>query len=182
MRRTLIVTVTILVGILIIGGGITYFVHTTPNDDAHAKASQDLAVSSSQVYTDLQGNPFTFESFEGKVRVVNSWASWTPFSSNELKNFEKLATEYPEDKVVVIAINRKEPKEFAVAFLKTLQDFSHIEFAIDLTDSFYASVGGFAMPETVFYDARGNVTFHKHGDMTFEEMKTYTDMALGDTK
>jgi hypothetical protein len=27
------------------------------------------------------------------------------------------------------------------------------------------------MPETIFYDARGNVVHHKRGDMTKEEMK-----------
>jgi thiol-disulfide isomerase/thioredoxin len=130
------------------------------------------------VYTDLQGNPITFEAYEGKVRVVNSWASWTPFSVAELTDLESLAQEFKSKDVVILAINRKEPKEIANQFLKTIQEFKEIVFIIDITDAYYASTRGFAMPETVIYDATGKIVFHKRGQMTKEEMQKYVTLAI----
>ncbi len=63
-------------------------------------------------------------------------------------------------------------------FLKTIKNFEHIIFAIDKTDSFYTSIGGFAMPETVFYDSKGSIVFHKRGSMDLAEMKGHLDELL----
>ncbi len=178
MKKTNVVTLILLVLILLTVGVFTYISYKTPNDQANSKALTDLQATETAVYTDLDGNPFTFEAFEGKVRVVNAWASWTPFSQNELKNLETLALEYKDRDIVVIAINRKEPKEQAKRFLDSLQPFVAIHFAIDLTDAFYRSIEGYAMPETVFYDAKGNIVFQKHGDMNLEEMKQHVEAAL----
>lgn len=164
--------------ILIVAGTITYVIYKTPNDASNSNASQDLLVSKTAVYTDLEGNPFTFELYEGKVRVVNAWASWSPFSYAELKDLETLAREYEDKEVVFIAINRKESKEQAKSYLSTIQEFKKMIFAIDVTDAFYTSIKGYAMPETVFYDARGNVVFHKRGNMTLEEMREHIEAVL----
>ena len=95
-----------------------------------------------------------------------------------MNDFETLAKEYADQDVVVIAINRKEPMERAKAFLKSVGDFEAIKFAVDLTDAYYTSIGGFSMPETVFYDAEGNTVFHKRGFMDLDEMRKHTQAAL----
>lgn len=141
-------------------------------------SSQTLVASADTPYTDLDGEPFTFDAFKGQVRVVNVWASWCPFCVSELADFETLATEYQDKGVAVIAINRKEPKEKAQAFLDSVGTFTATHFAVDQTDAFYTSVGGFSMPETVFYDAAGNIVLHKRGVMTLEEMREHTQSAL----
>lgn len=181
-KSSTVITLIILVAILIIVGGVLYVVRTNPSDDPQGDAVTNLKVTTDQSFTDLQGNALDFEAYEGKVRVVNAWASWNPFSIQELKDFETLASEYNKEEVVVIAINRKEPKEQAVGFLASVGTFSSIVFAIDLQDSFYTSIGGYAMPETIFYDARGNIVVHARGDMSLEEMKTYTNQALESTR
>ena len=38
-------------------------------------------------------------------------------------------------------------------------------------DSFYKSIGGFSMPETIFVSSNGDLLRHKRGPMKFEEMK-----------
>jgi cytochrome c biogenesis protein CcmG, thiol:disulfide interchange protein DsbE len=176
-KRNLLLLLALLC-ILIIAGALTYVIYKTPNDALNSNASQDLLVSQTAVYTDLEGNPFTFEEYEGKVRVVNAWASWSPFSHQELKDLETLAREYEDKEVVFIAINRKESKEQAKSYLATIQEFTKMVFAIDVTDAFYTAIKGYAMPETVFYDVRGNIVFHKRGNMTLEEIREHIEATL----
>jgi len=178
-RKSTLITLLVLVGTLLLVGFIVYYIQQRAVlSERDTESSQTLVASEETPYTDLSGDTFTFDEFRGKVRVVNTWASWCPFCVAELKDFEVLAAEYAQKEVAVIAVNRKETKEKAQAFLNTVGSFEHVHFAIDLTDAFYKSVGGFSMPETVFYDAKGNIFLHKRGFMDLEEMRLHTEAAL----
>lgn len=181
--KSSIITIFILVVVLLALGTVTYFMHSkNVLNEKDTAATQSLSASEETPYTDIDGNSFSFDDYRGNVRVVNVWASWCPFCAQELKDFEVLAEEYRDQNVAVIAVNRKETKEKVIAFLKTVGTFEHTVFTIDLTDAFYTSVGGFSMPETVFYDARGNVVMHRRGALSLEEMRTLTEQALNATK
>ena len=51
-------------------------------------------------------------------------------------------------------------------------------FILDAADHLYGQIGGFSMPETIFYDTEGNVVVHKRGFMDLNEMRTHTEKAL----
>ncbi len=144
-----------------------------------SEASLALKATEQTPYTDLEGNPFSFDAYRGTVRVVNVWASWSPFSTQELQDLETLATEYQDKNVTIIAINRKETKERAKAFLDTIGQFQNLLIAIDQTDAFYTSVGGFSMPETLFYDDQGNIVRHYRGALQLEQMRAFLEEARG---
>lgn len=129
-------------------------------------------------YTDLDGDPVSFDTYAGEVLVVNSWATWCPFCVEELPDLGELATEYADQGVRVIAINRKESPDTARAFVDHVGNPADIVFWLDSDDRFYESVGGFSMPETVFYDREGNVAVHKRGSMGIEEMRQHVETAL----
>lgn len=164
--------------ILALGAAATYYIRTLPKDKARSDARVTLATTENQIFTDLYGEPLSLDQFGGKVRVVNSWASWTPFSIQELKDLNALAQEYSEEEVIFIAINRKESKEIARSFLATLGDLYALHFVIDVNDTYYAAVGGYAMPETVFYDAQGNIVFHQRGSLDKEGIRRHIEEAL----
>jgi len=44
-------------------------------------------------------------------------------------------------------------------------------FLLDPKDTFYKSIGGFAMPETLFVNSDGTINFHKRGPMRAEEIR-----------
>ncbi|MFT7506891.1 MAG: thiol-disulfide isomerase/thioredoxin [Acidimicrobiales bacterium] len=179
MNKGTIITFAVVIAIFFLAGLYTYSIqHTARVAEKDSEASRTLTVSEEAPYTDLEGNPFSFDDYRGQVRVVNAWASWCPFCTNELADFEQLAQEFSEQNVAVIAINRKEPRERAKHFLSSLGEFTYIDFAIDLSDAYYTSIGGFSMPETVFYDREGNIVIHKRGFMDIEEMRTLTNQAI----
>lgn len=182
MKNSNIVIIVSLAAILCVIGAVTYYIHVTPHDRHNADATKNLSSSKTQTFTDLKGNQVTLDQYSGKVRIVNSWASWSPFSAQELKDFETVAAENQNRNVVFIAINRKEPKEQAELFLRSLQSFSKVQFVIDVDDTYYPSVGGFSMPETVVYDTKGSIIEHKRGNMNQDEIRALTASVLEASK
>lgn len=129
-------------------------------------------------YTDMNGNVLTFDSYLGEILVVNSWASWSPDSAKELPMLAKVAGEFSDKNVKVIAINRAEPQTTAERFLQTVGAADGVELVLDLDDRYYKSVAGFAMPETIFYDKSGNIVHHHHGVISEEELRQYLQKTL----
>lgn len=182
MNKGTLTTVVILVLIL---GLVAVFTLVSRNegtkDGVTSDASKALASSVGSPYTDLEGNPVNFDVYEGKIRVVNSWASWCPFCVQELPDFSILSEEFSKNGVVVISINRKESIEQSKSFINDIGPLEGIIFVQDSGDIFYNAIGGFSMPETVFYDRNGNISTHKRGFMTLEEMRTLTEKAINET-
>ncbi len=178
MNKSSILVLVVLLVILCLCTLVTYVLYVVPNDSTNSDAHKNLSATADHTFIDLDGNAIDFKQYEGKVRVVTLWASWNPFSAAELQNFEAVAQQYLNQEIVIIALNRNESKEQAQRFLNTLSKFSHLVFAIDQNDSFYTSVGGYAMPETLFYDSVGNITFHKRGTLSVDELKQHIDDAI----
>lgn len=132
--------------------------------------------------TDLDDNPVSLSDYRGSVLVVNTWASWCPFCVQELPDFQKLAAEYPEQDVVVLAINRAESKPQIKSYLNTITELNNLIILQDQSDTYYKHIGGFSMPETVFYDTDGNVVVHKRGFMKLDEMRTHVSRAQSESE
>lgn len=179
INKTTFITFTIL---LVLLSAAAYLVWFSPSakerkisalpDDNFNKVSQSLEL------TDLNGTPVALKDFRGSTLVVNSWASWCPFCIQELPDFERLSQEFADANVKVLAVNRAESKVQIESYLRTLQSFESMLILQDTNDTLYRAMGGFSMPETVFYDTTGNVVFHKRGFMNYEEMKIHLNQAL----
>ena len=126
---------------------------------------------------DYNGTTVTLSNFSGKIVVANAWASWCPFCVNELPDFVALQQEF-RDEVVVIAINRRESHATAKGFTDKVGITDDIIFLLDPGDSFYQSIGGFGMPETLFIDGKGNIRIHKRAPMELEEMREKVESIL----
>lgn len=178
MNKSGLITIIIL-AIILVGAAFYAASRVSLDNKNNSEAAHALGTSDDDQirFTDLDGNPISLSDYDGTVRVVNSWASWCPFCVNELPDFAELAREYSDDDVVVIAINRKESAMTARAFIDSVGGLEDIIFVQDLADVFYKRIGGFSMPETVFYDADGDIVFHKRGFMTLEEMRMHTEDA-----
>ncbi len=129
-------------------------------------------------FTDMAGNTLSLTDQVGSVLVVNSWASWSPDSAVELPVLEKIAMEFKDRNVKVLAVNRAEPQSTAERFLRVIGATDGVELVLDPDDRYYRSIAGYAMPETVFYDTKGNVVYHHHGTLTYEQVREYVTTAL----
>ncbi|PIP73576.1 MAG: hypothetical protein COW88_01400 [Candidatus Lloydbacteria bacterium CG22_combo_CG10-13_8_21_14_all_47_15] len=120
---------------------------------------------------DYNGRTVSLSDFDkAEVFVINSWAVWCPFCKDELADFAALQEEFGE-RIAVIAIDRQEPLATVKGFTDAIGITDTMTFLIDPTDSFYRSIGGFSMPETIFADANGEIRIHKRGPMRIPEMR-----------
>ncbi len=119
---------------------------------------------------DYNGKTVSLADFSGKPLVINSWAAWCPFCKQELSDFTIMQKEFG-DKVTIIAIDRSESLGTVKKYTDQQGISDDLIFLLDPSDSFYQSIGGFSMPETIFIDKNGNIIDHKRGPMDIKEMR-----------
>ncbi len=120
------------------------------------------------------------EEVRGQVAIINAWASWCPYCTRELPDFVHIQEEFG-DSVVVLAINRKESRGAARAYLEQHAiDEGAVRILFDDNDAFYAAIQGVAMPETVVVDRTGDIVFHARGPMTLADMRRVLAETLAD--
>lgn len=154
-----------LIAIVSIGAGCT---STAVDNNLRPAPAFDLV--------DYNGEQHSLADYAGKHLVINSWAAWCPFCKKELVDFAAVQQELG-DEVQFIAINRSESLETAKGFTDEHGISDDMIFLLDPEDSFYQSIAGFAMPETIFVNPEGQIVFHKRGVMTKKElMQAITDV------
>lgn len=180
MDKSSRITLGIIVFVVLCAGVGTFALVRSKQADEINVAKRVLVTDPETVapYTDLSGEEKTLDSYLGKVLVVNNWASWSPVSVEELPMIDSVVEEYDENKVVVLAINRSETKEQVERFMRTLDDFSRINFILDPDDHYYETVGGYAMPETIIFNQSGQQVYQKRGRISEDELRTAIENAL----
>ncbi|MEX0877893.1 MAG: TlpA disulfide reductase family protein [Candidatus Spechtbacterales bacterium] len=159
----------VVTGVVFFGGG------SGTEQSVTVKNDFDKFVLASLV--DYQGNDVSLEEFRGKPLVINSWAVWCPFCREELPAFAELQKEF-KGQVTVIAIDRQEPLSKVKGFTDEIGVTDDMLFLLDSSDSFYKSIGGFSMPETIFMNSAGEIVVHKRGPMELEEMRKHTNKII----
>jgi len=169
------------IGVVVVAGAILF---TVVSRDTNQEVSVNNLVDTSDFdrfaslsLVDYRGNAVSLEEFRGRPLVLNSWAVWCPFCRKELPDFAKLQKEFG-DQVVVIAIDRQEPLEKAKSYTDELGISEDMLFLLDRPDSFYKSIGGFSMPETIFVNGDGEIVVHKRGPMELDEMREHVNKIL----
>lgn len=167
MNKKVITTIS---GIIIVGA-VSWLVitnnHNAPKQTERQTQSERAPDFSLQ---DYNRKTVGLIDFSGQPLVINTWASWCPFCNKELFDLSAIQQEL-KDQVVIIAINRAEPAASAKKFLEDSEISQTLIYLDDPNDSFYQSIGGFAMPETIFVDKDGFIRDHKRGPMDLDEIR-----------
>jgi len=145
---------------------------TAPAGPERLRPAPDFALK------DYNGNTITLGEFRGKPVVVNTWATWCPFCWRELLDFAQVLEELG-DQLTIVAINRAESLTVAKQFSDQVGFTGRLILLLDPDDSFYQSIGGFSMPETIFVDREGRIVFHKRGPMDASEIRERVTRLLG---
>lgn len=105
---------------------------------------------------DVQGNPVTFASTQGQVRLVNFWATWCAPCREEIPTFKELETTYgPKGfKIVGIAMD-----DGGVTVVKPFVDKMEIGYLNLIGDDAVAEKFGgiFGFPTSFLVDRQGKV-------------------------
>lgn len=126
----------------------------------------------SLVLKDYSNKDVPLYQFRRQIIVAYAWASWCTYCGEELQHLTELKKTYG-DKIQILAINRAEPLVTAKDFTDKLNTSTDITLLLDPGDAFFKSIAGYAMPETVFINANGDIVYHQRGpiDMPTLEAK-----------
>jgi thiol-disulfide isomerase/thioredoxin len=130
-------------------------------------------------FTTLEGQPTSLAEDFGAVIVVSSWASWCPQCTGDFSKLGDVAKEFSQRGVIMYAVNRGEDQYSAERYLTTIQKPEHLNFILDPTDFYFKNSEGYAMPETIVYNKKGEVVLHQRGELRVDELnatlKTLTE-------
>lgn len=167
-KSNIVKTVALLSFVMLVGAGCVSAVDKNTNTTGSQVKSLKKAPAFS--LQDYNGKTVSLSDFAGQPVIVNSWAVWCPFCLKELPDFVTVQKEF-SGKITIIAIDRAESLNLAKEYTDDLKVTDDLVFLLDPNDSFYRSIGGFSMPETIFVNGDGEIEFQKRGQMSLAEMR-----------
>ena len=108
----------------------------------------------------IDGEKVTLSSLEGRVVVLDFWATWCSPCVQALPGIIKTVNAYPEDEVAFLAINQREGAETVRQFMSA----RNLEFPVALdSGEIGKQLSLESLPLTILIDTQGKVAFVKIG-------------------
>lgn len=129
---------------------------------------------------DLDGKSFSLQQYQGKVILVNFWASWCPPCIHEIPSMAQLQESYSNEDFEILALNLGEEREAIVDFLK--QHPVNFTVLLDPGQAQPRLWKVFAFPTSYLLDKKGRIRFSVAGaiDWNSNEVKTTIDSLLSE--
>ena len=120
------------------------------------------------------------KSLRGKVVVINFWGTWCDGCKHELPYFDRVASEYDGEVVVVTVHTSYAGDKTPTQYIDENYPTSKMLFVMDTaTDEYYTALGGRGpYPMTLVLDTRGVVSAYYPIQLTYEQLKEAVDEAI----
>ena len=167
----------LLIGLAAMAAGLWLYQSVLAPARASATA---LATLQSRSFSDLAGSDRTLLDWQGKVRVVNFWATWCEPCREEIPALQRVQAKFAANGLETIGISidhadkvRQFAKNMAITYPLLLGDASVIDVARALGNR----AGG--LPYTLVIDAQGKLLASKLGGITEAQLTDILLPALG---
>jgi thiol-disulfide isomerase/thioredoxin len=118
-------------------------------------------------YPDLQGKVHNLADYQGKILVINFWATWCPPCVKEMPALQSAAEQLRADDIYVLGINVGDDKEAIEDFLK----LTPVDFPL-LLDENMESMADWqlkGLPTTAIVNGAGQIAYTVLGDKAWDD-------------
>ena len=120
---------------------------------------------------DQDGNPVQLSDYFGKPIVLNFWATWCQYCTQEMPEFQAAYEKYPDVQFLMVNATDgvRETKETASAYIAE----SGYRFPVfyDVDTAAVTAYGITSFPTTFFIDKEGNLTAYANSALTQEKLE-----------
>jgi thiol-disulfide isomerase/thioredoxin len=162
---------------LLAGIAVSFYSSTGIDKQEHSPAS---SIQLEQIeLPDLGGTPQSLKQWQGKLLLVNFWASWCPPCLDEIPIFLSLRKNYLDDGFEVVGISTD-----SVQDVMALRDSLNIDYPLLDGEkkgiALMASLGNKpgALPYSVLFDRHGKAVHFKTGKFRHQELQKLLEKYL----
>jgi thiol-disulfide isomerase/thioredoxin len=116
----------------------------------------------------LDGRKYGLADFEGRVILVNFWATWCPPCRKEMPALVRLAQHFQGEAFEVVAVNVGESVERIQDFLQTLPVLPDFSMLLDPDGSVSRAWQARVVPTTLVVDRNGHIVLGALGEVDFD--------------
>lgn len=167
-NRQRLIAGALVVTLAVAATGVGYFAHSRL--DTAAQAGEERPRRPDFTLPDHLGVARSVSEWDGKLLIVNFWATWCPPCLKEMPIFVDLQEKYGDRGVQFIGIAIDEPHNVDAYLLETPVNYPLLIGqmpAIELGREYGNRIG--ALPFTAFVSRQGEIVFSKAGPLTAEE-------------
>lgn len=145
-------------------------VHAEPKD-----VPRDMAVK------DAEGGDVTLADYDGKIVVVNFWATWCAPCRKEMPGLDALEAEFGGDQFAVVPIATLRTKQMAAEKFFAEIEVEHLPLLMDTNGDLARASGVMGLPVTLILDREGKEIARLMGDAEWnsESAKAIVSALIG---
>ncbi|MEL7610260.1 MAG: TlpA disulfide reductase family protein [Bacillota bacterium] len=156
--------------VVLIGGGFAYDQlsnrYSTPGEPS-TSAQPTPVIAPDFTVKDAEGNSVSLSDFQGKPVVINFWASWCGYCTDEMPLFQEIYKDYGEQAafmMINLTDGSRETLKSAKSFIEDKGYTFPVYFDTELEAAY--AYNTYSIPVTYFIDANGNIAASIQGIAT----------------
>ena len=168
--------------------GISYFAYFYLNSKYQDNSVQNESSINSNykkeidfTVSDQNQKGVALSDYLGKPVIVNFWASWCPPCKAEMPEFNKLASKYSSNQLVILMVNMTDGQRETVSTAgKYISDNKYnLNVLFDSDGEAAAKYNVTSIPRTLFINQDGYIISDYSGQITSDELDKNTNKLLG---
>jgi peroxiredoxin len=155
------------IAIVVLAGAIALFAWAWTNERGDSSSGDRVAIGRAApdfVLPDLDGKEVALSDFQGKVVLINFWATWCPPCRAEMPEMEMVYRTYRDDGFEIVGVDQREDGELVRSFVDE-RGFSWV-FVLDEDFDVSREYAAFSIPRSILLDRDGNVVHIWTGPLT----------------